>query len=287
MSNKNNYKLIPVTFSISGYVKVYGKESLEKANEAVLSDPEAFAPVDTVDRLSFSEMDYKSLQYVDGSMEASFKDPEEIRQYKLCLLTQTLMEKDAIINAQTGIIYIPDISLEPFWFHGFNVKQLGEKEIKEAIETFDNAPLSQYCFENYPAAGSLAPDRLGYIPLDLDEKSEESAIRDAIMDFLNHFPAEEIDSLMREDDFVDMKRKDLEEKEQEKDEDKPFELVLHANDWVYTPRFCTVQIKEVFETEAELRKAGYKDPTYFESLNYVVYGKSLDMFHMEFAAARK
>lgn len=62
---------------------------------------------------------------------------------------------------------------------------------------------------------------------------------------------------------------------------------MKAGDMIKTPRFCTVIIEEVFEDETQLREAGYTEPTYFKSNEYVVLGKSLDMFHMKFGTAKK
>lgn len=57
---------------------------------------------------------------------------------------------------------------------------------------------------------------------------------------------------------------------------------------VYTPRFCTVTISEVFENRKEASRAGYNEPTYYDKApGYEVVGKALDMYHMEFAAYKK
>ena len=61
---------------------------------------------------------------------------------------------------------------------------------------------------------------------------------------------------------------------------------MKVGDRVNTPRFCTVRIKEVFDSREEAAQAGYKEPTFYEG-EYGVAGKSLDMYHMEFAAYRK
>ena len=61
---------------------------------------------------------------------------------------------------------------------------------------------------------------------------------------------------------------------------------MKKGDRIYTPRFCTVQIEEVFESRSEASAAGYTEPTYYEG-EYGVAGKSLDMYHMQFAAYRK
>ena len=64
-------------------------------------------------------------------------------------------------------------------------------------------------------------------------------------------------------------------------------LKMKVGDRVNTPRFCTVQIKEIFDDVFAAREHGYTEPTYFTDKDYVVVGKSLDMYHMEFAAYRK
>lgn len=61
---------------------------------------------------------------------------------------------------------------------------------------------------------------------------------------------------------------------------------MKAGDRVYTPRFCTVMIGKVFGSAQEARAAGYREPTHYSG-EYVVVGKSLDMYHMEFAAYKR
>jgi len=61
---------------------------------------------------------------------------------------------------------------------------------------------------------------------------------------------------------------------------------IKKGDKVYTPRFCTVTIKEVFPSRREAKQSGYEENTCYENPEYVVLGKSLDMYHMEFAAAK-
>lgn len=61
---------------------------------------------------------------------------------------------------------------------------------------------------------------------------------------------------------------------------------MKIGDSVYTFRFCTVRIKAIFENEAEARAAGFCEPTYYEG-DHTILGKSLDMYHMEFAAVPK
>ena len=63
--------------------------------------------------------------------------------------------------------------------------------------------------------------------------------------------------------------------------------MLKKGSRVYTPRFCTVVIKEVFDSEQEAKKEGYQEPTFYEDPEYGIRGKSIDMYHMEFAAFKK
>ena len=62
---------------------------------------------------------------------------------------------------------------------------------------------------------------------------------------------------------------------------------MNKGDYVNTPRFCTVKIKEVYKTREQAQADGFKEPTYYESNEYGILGKSLDMYHMEFAAYKK
>lgn len=62
---------------------------------------------------------------------------------------------------------------------------------------------------------------------------------------------------------------------------------MKKGDWIETPRFCGVRIKEVFDTEAEARAAGYRQPTHYDKGDgWTILGKTLDEYHMKFAAAR-
>ena len=63
---------------------------------------------------------------------------------------------------------------------------------------------------------------------------------------------------------------------------------MKKGDYIRTPRFCHVKIEEVFECEREAKKEGYTEPTYYcDNPKFGVYGKSLDMYHMKFAAFKK
>ena len=61
--------------------------------------------------------------------------------------------------------------------------------------------------------------------------------------------------------------------------------LINPGDIIRTPRFLNVKIEEVFESPEKARAAGYTEPTHFADEHYEVLGKSLDMYHMAFAAA--
>lgn len=65
------------------------------------------------------------------------------------------------------------------------------------------------------------------------------------------------------------------------------EGILEKGDHLYSPRFCDIAMEEVFATTKELTDAGYNECTYIKSENWDVRGKSLDQYHMLFAAAPK
>lgn len=62
---------------------------------------------------------------------------------------------------------------------------------------------------------------------------------------------------------------------------------MKIGDKIYTPRFCTVRIKEIFESREAAQENGYGEPTYYNDTEWRIVGKSLDMYHMAFAAYRK
>lgn len=62
---------------------------------------------------------------------------------------------------------------------------------------------------------------------------------------------------------------------------------MNIGDYVSTPRFCTVKIDAMFTDESEASKCGYTELTYYRGNDYIILGKSLDMYHMSFAAIPK
>ena len=63
---------------------------------------------------------------------------------------------------------------------------------------------------------------------------------------------------------------------------------MKKGDSIYTPRFCTVKIEEVFETAKEAHEAGYHEPTHYDNNpEYAIQGKHTGTNRMNFAAIRK
>ncbi len=59
---------------------------------------------------------------------------------------------------------------------------------------------------------------------------------------------------------------------------------MKIGDLVRTPRFCTVEISAIFSDEAEAYKCGYTHLTDYNDGDYLVLGKSENMYSMVFAA---
>ena len=49
---------------------------------------------------------------------------------------------------------------------------------------------------------------------------------------------------------------------------------IETGDTIYTPRFCSVTIDEVFENCTVAKSAGYTEPTYYKDGVYGILGKS-------------
>lgn len=62
---------------------------------------------------------------------------------------------------------------------------------------------------------------------------------------------------------------------------------MKIGDYVYTPRFCTVRIFKIFESEEEAIKAGFTEPTYYKNSEFGIRGKSQNINCMLFAAYKK
>jgi hypothetical protein len=61
---------------------------------------------------------------------------------------------------------------------------------------------------------------------------------------------------------------------------------MKKGDYVKTPRFLTVKIAEIFNTEEEARKEGYREPTHYDGAEYEIVGKHIGTNRMTFAAIK-
>lgn len=63
---------------------------------------------------------------------------------------------------------------------------------------------------------------------------------------------------------------------------------MKKGDSVYTPRFCTCEISEVYEDGREAQKDGFYEPTHYDKdPDYEVLGKHTGINRMIFAAVRR
>jgi hypothetical protein len=62
---------------------------------------------------------------------------------------------------------------------------------------------------------------------------------------------------------------------------------IKKGDYVYTPRFCSVEIKKVFRSRNTAGKQGFVEPTHYTSSEYDILGKHTGTNMMIFAAVKK
>lgn len=62
---------------------------------------------------------------------------------------------------------------------------------------------------------------------------------------------------------------------------------IKVGDYVKTPRFLTVRIHKVFESEEEMYQAGYTETTHYVNDDWEICGKSIGVNRMRFVACRK
>ena len=56
---------------------------------------------------------------------------------------------------------------------------------------------------------------------------------------------------------------------------------------IYTERFCNVIISAMFSDPEDATECGYTEPTYTSVDGWDIKGKSIDCYHMVFAAIKK
>ena len=63
---------------------------------------------------------------------------------------------------------------------------------------------------------------------------------------------------------------------------------MKKGDYIYTPRFCSCEIKDVYEDRRKAMDDGFVEPTYYDKdPEYDVLGKHTGINCMVFAAVRK
>ena len=62
---------------------------------------------------------------------------------------------------------------------------------------------------------------------------------------------------------------------------------MKKGDRVYTPRFCSVAIEEVFESRQEAAEHGYTEPTHYHKDGYTVLGWFYKPNYALFAAVKE
>ena len=62
---------------------------------------------------------------------------------------------------------------------------------------------------------------------------------------------------------------------------------MKIGDWIDTPRFCKVKIREIFDTETTAKEFGFYEPTHYKNPEFDILGKHTGTNTMIFAAIRK
>lgn len=64
-------------------------------------------------------------------------------------------------------------------------------------------------------------------------------------------------------------------------------MKINIGDMINTPRFLTVKISKIFPDSRSALVEGYSEPTHFEDEEYEIFGKSIGLNRMIFAAVKK
>ena len=64
-------------------------------------------------------------------------------------------------------------------------------------------------------------------------------------------------------------------------------MKIKKGDYIRSPRFLNVRITEVYPSVAALEEAGFRETTHFQDPDYEVFGRSVGLNRMEFAAGKK
>ena len=94
-----------------------------------------------------------------------------------------LVNEESIYDTKNKELYIPDVSVEPYRYHGFQILRvkISEQEILEKIKKYST--MEMWALDEFPAPGTAAPNKLLFRALDdywfpddddRDETEEES-----------------------------------------------------------------------------------------------------------------
>lgn len=62
---------------------------------------------------------------------------------------------------------------------------------------------------------------------------------------------------------------------------------MEVGKYVYTPRFCSVRIRRIFESMEEAYEKGYTEPTHYHKDGYTVLGNFYKENHAVFAGVKE
>lgn len=62
---------------------------------------------------------------------------------------------------------------------------------------------------------------------------------------------------------------------------------MNKGEWIDTPRFCKVQIEEVYNNNTQAWNEGYTEPTHYRDNEYHIRGKHIGTNRMIFAAIKR
>ena len=84
-------------------------------------------------------------------------------------LLQALIQEESLYDTKQKLLYIPDISGNPYRIYGImiaNLSGLTKKEMKDIIQ--EEESLTSYAINYIPAPGASGPNNLGFCPLNSD-----------------------------------------------------------------------------------------------------------------------
>lgn len=62
---------------------------------------------------------------------------------------------------------------------------------------------------------------------------------------------------------------------------------MQVGDKIYTPRFCTVEISQIFSSMEDAVSNGFTESAHYNDGQFAVYGKSVGVNRMVFSAVKE